>query len=600
MEELARTRYPSLTSRLGLSSIQGPSGVGARMASRTTDILTSELNKMSNFFLKRAEAQAEIEGAEFGAKNAITEKQLRDGLLSGEELENQLGDTNTVFGRASRKAQLAVLETELELSARKQISEVMSNAVTNDVDADTLADDLDAVTLEYSKLAFDASPIVSQRLTASLNTVSSSKYHDYVLKKANQTIKITRAKNLAIINDNLSNVSEIINQAVNESENEKEIDEVLTKRIPILKQQFFSKVTKFAKTSKPIEDFLNKFDEEVKEARNSYVLKSTLQSGKQSAVARAIATNNYSKIDFRLKKVIATMSDDEKLEMFKKLNTQAKEVQDAEDQDNEISEKKSQEKILDLTFQIKEALGTKQRDLGKAKTLLDQLRSLDRNGDQYNSLSEKYLKAQDEGDLDVYNSLKDKSDRGILTATELSTNAKNLNAQQIDDLRDELKNIQSNKMKLALDDLTAFFNTEIPGFDPKIIDNLAKRNQFLKPLAQYKQIKSKLNRALEEAQAQGEDINLKELAKEEFNNFKNNILDKVKEQNIKRANNVYDKIKTTAGASFPQLNDFQNTDHANVLEFIAQNKGKLFGDGKAFTQREYKTFTDNLKKAINQ
>ena len=75
---MARTRYPSLTSRLGLSSIQGPSGVGARMASRTTDILTSELNKMSNFFLKRAEAQAEIEGAEFGAKNAITENHLRD------------------------------------------------------------------------------------------------------------------------------------------------------------------------------------------------------------------------------------------------------------------------------------------------------------------------------------------------------------------------------------------------------------------------------------------------------------------------------------------------------------------------------------------
>tara|TARA_R100000388_G_C7239396_1_gene160199 strand:+ start:364 stop:2157 length:1794 start_codon:yes stop_codon:yes gene_type:complete len=597
---MARTRYPSLTSRLGLSSIQGPSGVGARMASRTTDILTSELNKMSNFFLKRAEAQAEIEGAEFGAKNAITEKQLRDGLLSGEELENQLGDTNTVFGRASRKAQLSVLETELELSARKQISEVMSNAVANDIDADTLADDLDAVTLEYSKLAFDASPIVSQRLTASLNTVSSSKYHEYVVKKANQTIKITRAKNLAIINNKLEDVSEIINQAVNESENEEEIDEVLTKRVPLLKQQFFSQVTKFAKTSKPIEDFLIKFDEEVREARNSYVLKNTLQSGKESAVARAIATNNYSNINFRLKKVIATMSVKEKLEMYEKLNTQAKKVQDAKDQDDEIFEKKSQEKILDLTFQIKEALGTRQRDLDKAKTLLGQLRSLDRNGDQYNSLSEKYLKAQDEGDLDVYNSLKDKSDRGILTATELSTNAKNLNAQQIDDLRDELKTIQSKKLDLALIDLTAYFNTEIPGFDPKIIDNLSKRNQFLKPLAQYKQIKKKLNRALEDAQAQGKDINLQQLAKDEFDNFKKNILDKVKEQNLKRANKVYDKIKTIAGRSFPQLDEFESTDHIRVLQFIAENKGKLFGDGKAFTQREYKTFTDNLKKAMQQ
>ena len=600
MEQLARTRYTSLSSRLQLGNISGPSGVGARMASRTTDILTSELNKMSNFFLKRAEAQAEVEGAEFGAKNAITEKQLRDGLLSGEELESQLGDTNTVFGRASRKAQLSVLETELELSARKQISEVMSNAVTNDIDADTLADDLDAVTLEYSKLAFDASPIVAQRLTASLNTVSSSKYHDYVLKKANETIKITRAKNLAIINNNLENVSEIINQAVNESENEKEIDEVLTKRVPLLKQQFFSKVTKFAKTSKPIEDFLNKFDEEVKEARNSYVLKSTLQSGKQSAVARAIANNNYSKIDFRLKKIIGTMSDDEKLEMYKKLNTQAKEVQDAEDQDDQIAEENSQNKIIDLKLQIKEALGKKGRDLDKAKTLLGQLEVLDRDADDYVSLSETYIKTLDESDPDVLESLQDLSDRGVLTAQALTINSDKLSSGDLDKLRNELKTMQSKKMDLALDDLTGFFNTEFPGFDPAIIDNLAKKNQFLKPLAQYKKIKAELGRALEDAQAEGKDINLEDLVKKKFDNFKDNILDKVKEQNISRANNVYDKIKTTAGASFPQLQEFQNTDHAKVLEFIAQNKGKLFGDGKPFTQRQYKTFFDNLKKAMTQ
>ena len=597
---MARTRYPSLTSRLGLSSLAGPSGVGSREASRTTSILVSELDKMSSFFSKRAVAQAEIEGAEFGAKNAITEKQLRDGLLSGEELETQLGDTNTVFGRASRKAQLSILETELELSARKSISEVMTEAISNDVDADTLSDQLDAVTLEYSKLAFDASPIVSQRLTASLNTVASSKYHDYVVKKANETVKLNRAKNLAIINNKLEDVSEIINQAVNESENEKDIDELLTKKIPLLKQDFFQKVTKFAKTSKPIEDFLNKFDDEIKEARNSYVLKNTLQSGKQSAVARAIATNNYSKIDFRLKKIIGTMSDDEKLEMYKKLNTQAKEVQDAQDQDDQIAEENSQNKIIDLKLQITEALGKKGRDLDKAKTLLGQLKVLDRDGDDYLSLSETYIKTLDESDPDILRSLQDLSDRGVLTAQVLTINSDKLSSGDLDKLRNELKTIQSKKLDLALTDLTAYFNTEIEGFDPKIIDNLSKRNQFLKPLAQYKQIKKKLSRALEDAQAQGISIDLQKLAKEEFDNFKKNILDKAKEQNIKRANNVYDKIKTTAGKSFPELDDFENTNHAKVLEFIAQNKGKLFGDGKPFTQREYKTFFDNLKKAMTQ
>ena len=116
---MARTRFPTLQQRISLVSVRGPSGVGSQEAVRTMNVLASNLDKMSNFFFKRAETTAQIEGAEFGAKNAITEKQLRDQSLSGEEIENRLGDRNTVFGRASRKASITVLETELELSAKK-------------------------------------------------------------------------------------------------------------------------------------------------------------------------------------------------------------------------------------------------------------------------------------------------------------------------------------------------------------------------------------------------------------------------------------------------------------------------------------------------
>ena len=482
---MARTRYQSLTTRLQLGNIQGPSGVGAREASRTSDILQRELNKMSNFFLKRAEAQAEIEGAEFGAKNAITEKQLRDGSLSGEELENQLGDTNTVFGRASRKAQLSVLETELELSARKQISEIMTNAITNDIGADELADDLDGVTLAYSKLAFDASPIVAQRLTANLNTISSSKYHEYSVKKANETIKITRAKNLAVINNDLDDLSTVLIKTINEAEDEAKIDDILNNQVKFIKQKYFNKVTKFAKTAKPINDFLDKFDSELEEFKYNFVLSNTLQNNKQSAVARAISTNNYSKLDFRLKKVIGKMNPEQKMEMFKKLNAQAKEVQDAEDQNDKISEANSQDKIVDLKVKILEKLGKKNRDLPGAKDLLTQLNVLDKDSDDYFSLSEKLIKVSDESDPDILADLLDKSDRGVLKQSDITSNLASLNDEDTDTLRNQLGTLQTKKMRLALDDLTGYFNTEFPGFDPAIRDNLAKRNEFLKPLSQY-------------------------------------------------------------------------------------------------------------------
>tara|TARA_X000001382_G_scaffold94833_1_gene69301 strand:- start:1568 stop:3361 length:1794 start_codon:yes stop_codon:yes gene_type:complete len=597
---MARTRYPTLASRLQLSNIRGPSGIGAREASRTSDILQRELNKMSDFFSKRAVAQAEIEGAEFGAKNAITEKQLRDGSLSGEELENQLGDTNTVFGRASRKAQLSILETELELSARKQISEIMTNAVTNDVDADTLSDDLDSVTLAYSKLAFDASPIVARRLTASLNTVSSSKYHEYAVKKANETIKITRAKNLAVINNNLNDLSTALIKSVNEAEDEAQIDDILNNQVKFMKQNYFNKVTKFAKTAKPINDFLDKFDAEFEEFKYNFVLSNTLQNGKQGAVARAISTNNYSKIDFRLKKVIGKMNPDQKMEMFKKLNAQAKEVQQAEDQNDAIAEASSQDKIVDLKIKILENLGEKNRDIDTAKSLLGQLKTLDRDGDDYLSLSEKLIKVQDESDPDIYDSLKDLSDRGVLTSEALNINADKLSGKDLDQLRNELKTIQSAKMKLALSDLTGYFNTEFPGFDPKIIDNMGKKNQFLKPLAQYKKIKAELGRALEEAQAEGKDIDLEKLTKNKFDNFKTTILDKVAEQNLARAKAVIKKVKATIGSAFSQLENIDEDDYSTMFEFLISNKTKISGGSNAFTSREFEIFKKNLKTALDQ
>ena len=602
---MARTRFPTLQQRISLVSVRGPSGVGSQEAVRTMNVLASNLDKMSNFFFKRAETTAQIEGAEFGAKNAITEKQLRDQSLSGEEIENRLGDRNTVFGRASRKASITVLETELELSAKKLISETVQNAIATNQDADDLATGLDAITLQYSKLAGQVSPILGKRLTATINTASSAKYHDYAVKQANESLKVLKAKKLANINLKVDDLSTTLTKIVDEAPDEKSILKILDTKdknsaVNLQKFNFLSDLSTFATSSTTYDNFVKDYDGEVSNFKSKYILGKTLQSGKHSVVARAIRSNDYKNVDYRIKGIIKSMDTEQVTQLYKDLNAQSKEIANAEKQDDENSELRSRQKIADLNIEILSALGEKNRDLDLAKTKLKELELLDIDRNLHTSLSEKFLKAEDEGDLDVYNSLKDLSDRGVLTAQALSLSAKNLNSKQLDELRGELKTTQNNKMKLALNDLTGYFNTEFPGFDPKIIDNLAKRNQFLKPLAQYKKIKAELGRALEDAQAEGKDINLEDLTKKKFDNFKTQILDKVKEQNISKANNVYDKIKTTAGSAFPKLNEFEKTDHAKVLEFIASNKGKLFGDGKPFTQREYKTFSDNLKKVLTR
>ena len=58
---MPRSRYPELTRRIGLSRYQGPSGIGAREAQRTMDIISNNLDMMSKYFFKKAGVRAEIE-----------------------------------------------------------------------------------------------------------------------------------------------------------------------------------------------------------------------------------------------------------------------------------------------------------------------------------------------------------------------------------------------------------------------------------------------------------------------------------------------------------------------------------------------------------
>jgi len=149
MEQLARTRYTSLSSRLQLGNISGPSGVGARMASRTTDILTSELNKMSNFFLKRAEAQAEIEGAEFGAENTPTVQDYQKSIAKGENPLDQF-DRKTVFGSSAFNQVAKTLGNSLIVSASNQMNQKRLDVEQTPINIDEFRNDLNAIILETS------------------------------------------------------------------------------------------------------------------------------------------------------------------------------------------------------------------------------------------------------------------------------------------------------------------------------------------------------------------------------------------------------------------------------------------------------------------
>ena len=575
---MVRPRFPTLQERLSLVRVSGPSGEGTRQSVRTMNVLASNLDKMSNYFFKKAEAIAEIEGAEFGAKNPITEEELKNQSLTVEDIETRLGDPTTAFGRASRKASLAVLETELELSAKRLFSEEITKAITDEKDADDLAEGLDAITLQYSKLANDVSPILGQRLTASLNTTASSKFHEYSVKQANESIKKIKAIQLAKINLQLDELPTVLNKMISEAKDEKEVLAILDTKnkqslVNLQKFNFINALAPYAKNVTTYNTNLKKFDDQVAKVKSNYILSQASIKGQEVKLARAVRNNNMQNVDYRIKAIVSSMTVEEKLELNKNLINQIDQRMQIDDKEDKIITKENEGKISDLELKILENLGDKNRNLESARNNLTILKTLDRN--KHDELYKNLLKVEDQDDPQVKDFLQDLADRGVITLELISSNSDKLTGETIDKLRDQWVKNQNNDLKLAKSYLTSKLNEEFEGFNPAVLDNMQKKNRFLKPMAQYKQISFILENELEKAIAQKKEIDLNSIVDREFNNYKNNILDAQKKTFKTNANLVLSQLKQLIGNELPQVKDIQENEFLKINNFIIANKTKL-------------------------
>ena len=575
---MVRPRFPTLQERLSLVRVSGPSGEGTRQAVQTMNVLSSNLDRMSNYFFKKAEAIAEIEGAEFGAKNPITEEELKNQSLTDDQIQTRLGDTTTVFGRASRKASLAVLETELELSAKRLFSKEITKAITDEKDADDLAEGLDAITLQYSKLANDVSPILGQRLTASLNTTASSKFHEYSVKQANESIKKIKAIQLAKINLKLDELPIVLNKMISEAKDEKEVLAILDTKnkqslVNLEKFNFINALAPYAKNVTTYNTNLKKFDDQVAKVKSNYILSQASIKGQEVKLARAVRNNNMQNVDYRIKAIVSSMTVEEKLQLNKNLINQIDQRIQIDDKEDKIITKENEGKISDLENKILQNLGEKNRDLESAKNNLIILKTLDR--DKYDELFKNLVKVEDEDDPEVKASLLDLADRGVITIEAIRIGSDKLTGATIDKLRDQYIKNQNNNLKLAKSYLTSKLNEEFEGFNPAVLDNMQKKNRFLKPMAQYKQISFVLENELDKAIAEKKEIDLKSIVDREYNNYKNNILDAQKKKFKENANTVLSQLKQFMGKELPQVKEIQENQFLQINNFIIANKKKL-------------------------
>ena len=115
--------------------------------------ITKLLNTMSGFFYDQMAEKVVEEGQMYGATNPITMEELEKASLTGEDPTKRLGYGTK--GKAARSTAFQSVMSEIELQATRDFSEYITQAKTQELDPQEVADSLDAISLGYSNILKD-------------------------------------------------------------------------------------------------------------------------------------------------------------------------------------------------------------------------------------------------------------------------------------------------------------------------------------------------------------------------------------------------------------------------------------------------------------
>ena len=324
----------------------------AQAISRGMDQLSNSMDRMSQFFGEKARMEAEIEGQQYGARNAPTAEQLQDAFQSGEELELP-GGFGTVFDRAARKAALDITQTEVEFEARKRINEIITTATINGTNPSTMLDDIDAVTHGFAATFDDNSPGIARKLRAGLSIWANGKMASY----ENSYIADQKAKSQSqFVSNTLSSMEgfgKLIKNGIPTGETDPDTNEEI--HTPITSQTLIAyKLAKieearlkgFAPSS--LTTLGNMLDAEIVESANRVLIDSVLMGESPRLDIRSIGKGQVNNLDIATQNAVATLRGQNL-----SFNDIAKELQDR--RIDEIKYREQEDASFDAATEIVEA-----------------------------------------------------------------------------------------------------------------------------------------------------------------------------------------------------------------------------------------------------
>lgn len=165
--------------------------------------LNASLDRISEFAYKGAVKKAEEAGMQYGVENTPTLKQVMDSIKNKEKPSDLFQPTDTTFGEAARKIQVATFRTELEREARASFTDI--DAVVNSgnpYNMQEIDDELNGIVDGHSKVLAGIDPEESAKYRQSI-TILGNATRKNALDRISKRIE---AENLAKVDEELDNL----------------------------------------------------------------------------------------------------------------------------------------------------------------------------------------------------------------------------------------------------------------------------------------------------------------------------------------------------------------------------------------------------------
>ena len=139
--------------------------------------ISNALDKMTDFAFERAAEKAKKEGVEFRMENPITSDQISAAMAQGRDIDEIVGDPDTIFGSASRATASSQLKTELEANARNEIAAI-SAAINSDVpiNPDEVQVKIQSVIDGHADILAQVDPGASYSYRGTISTIAAPVY----------------------------------------------------------------------------------------------------------------------------------------------------------------------------------------------------------------------------------------------------------------------------------------------------------------------------------------------------------------------------------------------------------------------------------------